>query len=421
VARRIVVTAAGAVTAYGVTARALAEGLAAGRTAFAPLQGRLARCGPGLGAEVAVPRAEWKDWFDPRVLRTATMTRQTTLGCIAMGDVLKQGRVPGDGARHPRHGAFLGSFIVPPDFGKQVKAVSILSHRPEGHETGWVLDDARLAEAMKFASAFDFLRALPNMPSSHLAIQGGFMGPSCTYLGGDASGLQAIGMAACAIEAGEADAMVAGGAFCPFQEVHLLWQQQRGFYAAAGAEVRPFDVRATGGLPGEGAGLLLLEAEEHAAARGVAPIAEFVGFGQRIALPGNEAAVDLRADALRAALPEGSPDWVAPTSLAQPDADTLEAQAYARAFGALPDAAAAAVTPWLGFAGPATAPLSLIAALLGARGAAPARLVLQGDRDRASLAAAFGRSGRTGPGRAVVASSFGRDGVHAAVALRVVD
>ncbi len=419
--RRVVVTALGVASAFGVGWQSLAEGLSAGRSAFAPLEGLLGEVPPGSGALLDLPRKQYKEWFDTRVLRTSTMTRQTTLGCVACGALLKDAGQEPDGTVHPAKGAYLGSFIVPPPFKKQFIAMQLLSRRPDGEATGHVLDDSGLAKAMKKASAFDFLRALPNMPSSHLSIQTGFQGPACTYLGSDASGMQAMVFAVGAIRSGIADAMVAGGAFCPFQAVHLAWQQERGLWGDG--TVAPYAAGSTGTLPGEGAGLLYFEEYESAKARSATILAEVVGASQRIATPGTED-VDVRVDTLRAALGTGTPDWIGVDGLGHGDLDRLEAEAYVEAFGAdaLGSTAAVSTVPQVGLAGPATGPLNLVAALLAARGdSTPARTAVDAGSDAAcaTLAGAMGRTATTGDGTTVLGSTFSLDGVHAAMALKV--
>ena len=422
--RRVVITGLGIISPYGVGTAALMEGLSEGRCALKTLDGRLAVVPPGAGAVLDLPRKEFKHWFDTRTLRLSTMTRQTLLGCVAAGDLLKSMGISPDGTQHPDKGAFLGSFIVPPDFGKQIRTARVLNHRPVGQQTGYVQDDARLADAMKMASAFDFLRALPNMPSSHLSIQTGFQGPACTYLGSDASGLQAIGMAVQMIRSGQAAAMIAGAAFEPFQEVHLAWQSQRALWNTDALppeqRVRPYSVRA-GTLPAEGGAVFYLEERESAIARGATILGEVTGYGQRFIAPGSEDEVAVRADALSAAS-DGAPDWLAPTGLGRADADAQDVAAHVEAFGEdLGGAAAVIATPLVGFSGPATGPLQLAVGVLAARGAfAPLRgLDVDAAPGCGAMTDALGRSARTGSGARLLASSFSVDGVHAALGVRV--
>jgi 3-oxoacyl-(acyl-carrier-protein) synthase len=414
--REIVVTAWSATSAFGAGADAMAAGLASSTPVFTDLDGTLALAPPGRGGVLDLPRKEFRNWFDTRVLRLSTMTRQTTLGCIACGDLMKRAGIE-PGGEHPAQGAYLGSFILPPAFKKQAVAMRLLSHRPEGESTGYVLDDSKLDQAMKKASAFDFLRALPNMPSSHLSIQTGFQGPACTYLGSDASGMQAIVMAAGAIRSNLADGMVAGGAFSPFQEVHLHWQQLRGLWSTEGA-AKPFAADRSGTMPGEGSALLYLEERSAAEARGATILGTVVGWAQRFGAPGEDE-LAVRVDTLKAALPEGVPDWVAPSGTGHVDLDRLEALAYREAFGDLSNAGAVSVVDRVGFTGPASGPLNLVAGLLAGQGADVARSQVAGDADTADLAAALGRSGRTGDGAVVLSSSFSLDGIHAAIAVRI--
>jgi len=422
--RRVVITGIGITSPYGVGTAPLIQGLSEGACALQALDGRLAMVPPGIGARLDLPRKEFKQWFDTRVLRLSTMTRQTQLGCIAAGDLLKSMDLVPDGTQHPDKGAFLGSFIIPPDFRKQIRTARILNHRPEGEATGFVQDDARLDKAMKLASAFDFLRALPNMPSSHLSIQTGFQGPACTYLGSDASGLQAIGMAVQMIRSGQASAMIAGGAFEPFQEVHLAWQGQRGLWNTDDLDpqdrVRPYSVR-TGNAPGEAGAVFYLEEREAALARGAAILGEVTGYGQRVLTPGTGEDVAVRVDALEAAS-DGAPDWIAPTGLGHAELDRLEVAAYADAFGEdLGGAAALVATPWVGLSGPATAPLQLAAGLLAARGELTPKRGLDVDAAPGceAMVAALGRTASTGAGSRLLASCFSIDGVHAALGVTV--
>ena len=421
-ARRVVVTGIGAASAFGVGRSALAQGLESGSDCVLPLDGLAGQLPPGKGGQLDLPRKEYRNHFDTRVLRLSTMTRQTILGCIACGDLLKDAGEPTDGSLHPERGAYLGSFIMPPDYLKQFGAMKILARRPDGEAEGYVLDDTDLAAALKKASAFDFLRALPNMPSSHLSIQAGAQGPTCTYLGSDSSGLQALQMAAGAIEAGLADSMIAGGAFCPYQEVHLAWQRVRGVYGDDGM-ISPYADEASGSAPGEGAALFFLEEREHAIARGATILAEVIGAAQRTAPKTGAEDLEMRVEVLRAALPEGSPDWVGPSAMGHQELDQLEAQAYYDAFGpeGLASAGLVSVTQQVGFSGPAASPLNLAAALLAARGEAlPKRAAVEAsDPARGAMGASMGRSGKTGAGSIVLGSSFSLDQVHAAVALRV--
>jgi 3-oxoacyl-[acyl-carrier-protein] synthase II len=99
---------------------------------------------------------------------------------------------------------------------------------------------------------------------------------------GSVSALCAIGEACLHIASERADVMVAGGAECTLQREIVRYFRAAGVLAASvesGPACRPFDSRRCGTVLGEGAGVLILEAEDHAARRGARPRAEVEGYG----------------------------------------------------------------------------------------------------------------------------------------------
>src|SRR5947207_1028183 len=134
------------------------------------------------------------------------------------------------------------------------------------------------------------LKYLPNMAACHISIAHDARGPNNSIVEGGASSLLAIAEAAAAIQRGHADAMLAGGsgsiasfACVPFRGwTHLSkWDGE-----PAGAS-RPFDARRSGLVLGEGAGMLLLEAREHAEKRGAKILARIAGYATGFEPPGN--------------------------------------------------------------------------------------------------------------------------------------
>jgi 3-oxoacyl-[acyl-carrier-protein] synthase II len=101
------------------------------------------------------------------------------------------------------------------------------------------------------------LTVLPNMPSSHVAIQLGARGPNSTVMTGWTAGLQAVAAAADWIDAGEATRVLAGGADTSLNPFAFASLHQAGMLDD-GARF----------LPGEGAAVLALEAPSAARARG---------------------------------------------------------------------------------------------------------------------------------------------------------
>ncbi|RZT41637.1 beta-ketoacyl-ACP synthase II [Cupriavidus agavae] len=122
-----------------------------------------------------------------------------------------------------------------------------------------------------------------NMISGHLSIIHGIKGPNLAAVTACTTGLHSIGLAARLIQAGDADAMLAGGAESTVSPLGI------GGFAAARAlstrnddpatASRPWDKDRDGFVLGEGAGVLMLEEYESAKARGARIYAELVGFG----------------------------------------------------------------------------------------------------------------------------------------------
>ena len=119
---------------------------------------------------------------------------------------------------------------------------------------------------------------MANAGTAALAMRHGLRGPAQTTVSACAAGSDALGAALRMIRAGDADAVVAGGAEA------ALTPLARSAFAAMGAVSesgvsRPFDARRDGFVMGEGAGILVLEDLEAAEARGATVLAELAGYG----------------------------------------------------------------------------------------------------------------------------------------------
>ena len=133
-------------------------------------------------------------------------------------------------------------------------------------------------------SPFTVPSYMANLAAGQVSIKYGFKGPLGAPVTACAASVQAIGDAARLIRSGEADVAVCGGAESCVETVTI------GAFGAARALAtryndtpirasRPFDAGRDGFVIAEGAGILVLEALEHALARGAKPIAELVGYG----------------------------------------------------------------------------------------------------------------------------------------------
>ncbi|GHV76762.1 3-oxoacyl-[acyl-carrier-protein] synthase 2 [Spirochaetia bacterium] len=123
-----------------------------------------------------------------------------------------------------------------------------------------------------------------NEAAGNVSMVYGLRGPAFTQVTACASGADALGQALDLIRSGRCDVVISGGteacvtafAIGGFQMLKALSSKRCDTPEKAS---RPFDADRDGFVLGEGAGILVLETEEHAKARGAAILAEFAGYG----------------------------------------------------------------------------------------------------------------------------------------------
>jgi len=259
--RRVVVTGTGIISPLGHSACETWDALIAGRSGTATIT----LFDPeGFDSRVA---GEVKD-FDPAKYMDRKEARRadrfTQFAVVAAHEALKQAR-----------------FTIGPDNGTNVAviigtAIGGITTLVEEYETMRTKGPSRV-------SPFLVPMMLPDMASGHLSIKLGAKGVNYSIVSACASGADSIGEAANIIRRGDADVAVAGGTEAAITPIAVA-----GFAAARALTScndaperasRPFDAGREGFVLGEGAGVLLLEAEEHALARGATILAELAGYG----------------------------------------------------------------------------------------------------------------------------------------------
>jgi nodulation protein E len=121
------------------------------------------------------------------------------------------------------------------------------------------------------------LRIIGSSAAAHVGIEYGIKGPTFATCSACSTAAHAIGLGRDYIRAGLIDVAIVGasesvinyGTMKAWQAMHVL--SPEGCF--------PFAKRRNGTVLGEGAGVLVLESEEHAKRRGAKPLAELCGFG----------------------------------------------------------------------------------------------------------------------------------------------
>jgi len=256
-----VVTGLGPLCSLGDSAEALWSSLIAGRSGVTALA-RLAGLPVTIGAEVA--HLEQHAALGARERR---FDRSTQLALIAAHTALSDAGLLNDvrfSQQAERAGAILG-----PSRGATEQLEAAIARFSE---RGW-------PGLGPHVSPFTTTGSL----SAAVARRFGLRGPNLTVSAACSSATQALGAAFDIVRHGRANVMLAGGAeacltpFCVgiLDAAGILSHRNE----APAAASRPFDAERDGIVLGEGAGLLVLEAEEHARHRAARVYAEVAGFG----------------------------------------------------------------------------------------------------------------------------------------------
>jgi len=194
-------------------------------------------------------------------------------------------------------------------------------------------------------SPFFVPRMIANIAAGNLAIKYGFRGPNQTIISACASGTDAIGLAARAIQYGDADVMVTGGTeasitgltISGFANIKALSTRNEDPESAS----RPFDSERDGFVLGEGSASIILEELSHARQRGVEILGELAGYGStddafHITQPseGGKGAMRAMENAIRdAGLSIKDIDYINAHGTSTPFNDKTESAAISSLFG----------------------------------------------------------------------------------------
>jgi 3-oxoacyl-[acyl-carrier-protein] synthase II len=280
--RRVVITGLGLVTPLGDRPDSVWASLAEGRGAVHRLE---AFGVAGLPNDVAaeIPDFDLKKYALPKYSKELRKTRKYMARDIQLAVAAAQLAVADaglvDGGVDPtRIGIDLGAGLISTELDELAPAIC------RAYEAGQDFDfQAWGRESIGMIEPIWLLKYLPNMLACHISILIDCQGPSNTITEADASANLAVAEAARIIGRGRADVMIAGGADSKIHPLSLvrmglLENMSRWKGEPAGA-CRPFDRDRDGWVPGEGAGILILEEREHALKRGARILGEVLGGG----------------------------------------------------------------------------------------------------------------------------------------------
>lgn len=267
--RRVVVVGYAAATALGNTFARTWEGAVAGRAGFR----RLTRCQVQTRSNVVGEIPDWNPETLPYVSRKDAALWNAAFVFLTMEtcrQALADAGLAMDAATGPRTACLIGSALNGSD------AYRI------------AMDNYTRLGPLK-VSPYLLPNLCANLPAGKTGMELGFTGPIFSPQGACASGNHAIGIGARMIRDGDCDFVLAGGAeTCLTPEIILgfanmlatikVGEKDRS-HADPTQASRPFSVDRKGFVLAEGAGVVVLAAEEAARTHGLLPRAEVAGVG----------------------------------------------------------------------------------------------------------------------------------------------
>ena len=249
--RRVAVSGLGVASPVGQDVPTFWDAVVAGRSHFTE-----ARAVPGSKILVGAIAGDVA-FEDPRLASTSACDRSAVLALAAARSALASAGLDGPFARPER--------------------VAVVIGNGGGGLTSIEQQYDRLYRQGRRVHPFSVVRIMGSATASWLSLVFGAQGPCFVTSGACASATQAIGLAAQMIRSGLVDIAITGGAEAPLSEGTILaWDAMKVMSRAA---CRPFSKERDGLMLSEGAGIVILESEDHARARGHRPRVAVAGFG----------------------------------------------------------------------------------------------------------------------------------------------
>ncbi|MET9589894.1 beta-ketoacyl-ACP synthase II [Streptomyces sp. NPDC006516] len=263
--RTVVVTGIGATTPLGGDSASTWEGLMAGRSGVKPLEGeRFAELPVRIAALAAVDPGE----VLPRPL-ARKLDRSAQFALIAAREAWADAGFTGKAGEDDK--------IQPERLG------SVIASGIGGVITLLDQYDVLKEKGVRRVSPHTVPMLMPNGPAANVGLEVNAQAGVHTPVSACASGAEAIGYAVEMIRTGRADVVVAGGTEAAIHPLPIAAFANMMAMSKSNDEPekasRPYDTGRDGFVLGEGAGVVILESAEHAAARGAQVYCEVLGQG----------------------------------------------------------------------------------------------------------------------------------------------
>lgn len=315
--RRVVVTGQGIISSLGNTLDAVSQSLREGRSG---IRANAKYTELGMRCQVSGrPDINLEEQIDRRVLRF--MGDAAAYAYLSMKQAIEQAGLTPEQVSNPRTGLVAGSGGA------------------SSFNQVWAADTLR-AKGIKRVGPFMVTRTMGSTVSACLATPFGIKGVNYSITSACSTSAHCIGHAAQLIAWGNQDVVFAGGGEEESWELSLLFDGMSAMSSAFNdrptVASRAFDAARDGFVIAGGGGMLVLEALEHAQARGAHILAELVGFGatsdgQDMVAPSGEGAVRCMQQAM--ATVKTPIDYINAHGTSTPVGDLAELGAVRQVFG----------------------------------------------------------------------------------------